>query len=43
MTSVSNDARIAEAYDEYRGHPLIAPLARELGSTGRAGRRASSP
>ena len=31
MTSVSNDARLARAYEEYRDHPLIAPLARELG------------
>jgi UTP--glucose-1-phosphate uridylyltransferase len=31
MTSVSTDAELAEAYEEYRGHPLIAPLARELG------------
>lgn len=31
MTSATNDARIAAAYDEYRGHPLLAPLADELG------------
>jgi UTP--glucose-1-phosphate uridylyltransferase len=30
MTSVSNDAELAEAYEGYRGHPLVAPLAREL-------------
>jgi UTP--glucose-1-phosphate uridylyltransferase len=34
MTSVSNDDRLAAAYDEYRGHPFLAPLARELGMDG---------
>jgi UTP--glucose-1-phosphate uridylyltransferase len=34
MTSVSNDAQVAEAYEGYRSHPLIAPLARELGIDG---------
>jgi hypothetical protein len=31
MTSVSNDAELAKAYAEYAVHPLIAPLASELG------------
>ena len=34
MSSVSNDGRIARAYEEYRGHPFIEPLARELGLDG---------
>jgi hypothetical protein len=34
MTSVSNDARVAQAYEAYRGHPFIAPLACELGLDG---------
>jgi hypothetical protein len=34
MTSVSNDADLAAAYEEYRDHPLIAPLARKLGLDG---------
>jgi hypothetical protein len=34
MTSVSNDAELAAAYAEYAKHPLIAPLARELGLEG---------
>jgi hypothetical protein len=34
MTSVSNDAQIEEAYEEYRAHPLIAPLAAKLGLEG---------
>ena len=34
MTSVSNDGELAEAYARYAKHPLIAPLARELGMEG---------
>ena len=34
MTSVSNDVQLSEAYEEYRKHPLIAPLARKLGLDG---------
>jgi UTP--glucose-1-phosphate uridylyltransferase len=31
MTSVSNDSSLAQAYEEYRGHPFLAPLAARLG------------
>lgn len=34
MTSVSNDSQLADAYAECRGHPFIAPLARELSLDG---------
>jgi UTP--glucose-1-phosphate uridylyltransferase len=34
MTSVSNDAELDAAYEEYARHPLIAPLAKKLGIEG---------
>jgi hypothetical protein len=34
MTSVTNDDRLTEAYDGYRSHPFIAPLADKLGLDG---------
>jgi hypothetical protein len=34
MTSVSNDKQVAEAYEGYRSHPFIAPLAARLGIDG---------
>ncbi len=34
MTSVSNDDELEAAYREYRGHPFIEPLARDLGIDG---------
>jgi hypothetical protein len=43
MTSVSNDARIARAYDEYRGNPFLAALARELGLDGARWRTGVQP
>jgi hypothetical protein len=43
MTSVSNDAEVAEAYEGYRSHPFIAPLAAELGIGGVSWRTGVQP